>query len=156
MGQSTENVRTALENTAGFRDFQAGHTLAVISNGHHQRMSVSAAASLRFEPSIRHVSEFRRTIGEDIADLRCVRRSGSDLSLPTLKPTLRHPLGQPDKGYVALSSDVSSFRGIYSTSFWCHHGLNRSAYRQYMLILVLRPGHHQSNGCLSGFMAGNG
>ena len=56
----------------------------------------------------------------------------------------------------ALGFDVSSFREIYSTSFWCHHGLNRSACRQYMLILVLRSGYHQSNGGLSGFMAGNG
>jgi hypothetical protein len=37
----------------------------------------------RFEPTIRQVSEFRRTIGGNIADLGRVGKSGSALPLPT-------------------------------------------------------------------------
>ena len=39
-------------------------------------------AGPRFEPAIRQVSEFRRTIGGNIAGLRRVGKSGSPLPLP--------------------------------------------------------------------------
>jgi hypothetical protein len=48
--KNTENVRMTFENTTRFPDFQAEHTPAVISNGYHQRMSVSVVASPGFEP----------------------------------------------------------------------------------------------------------
>jgi hypothetical protein len=50
MGQNAENVRTTFENTARFPDFQAEYTPAVISNGYHQRVSVSVVASLIAKP----------------------------------------------------------------------------------------------------------
>jgi len=40
--------------------------------------------AFRFEPVVRQVSEFRRTIGGNIADLRRVGKGGSGLSLPIL------------------------------------------------------------------------
>jgi hypothetical protein len=51
-GQKPKNVRTALENTAKIRDFQAEYTPAASSNGRHQRMSVSVVASPRNQPKI--------------------------------------------------------------------------------------------------------
>ena len=42
----------------------------------------NALACPRFEPTIRQVSEFRRTIGGNIADLCRVGKSGSALPLP--------------------------------------------------------------------------
>src|SRR6266702_76611 len=47
------------------------------SNLHHRRVSVSVVACPGFEPTIRQVSEFRRTIGGNIADLRRVGKNGS-------------------------------------------------------------------------------
>src|SRR5713101_8588546 len=44
----------------------------------------SGVACPRFEPTIRQVSEFRRTIGGNIADLRRVGKSGSALPLPRI------------------------------------------------------------------------
>jgi hypothetical protein len=48
-------------------------------------MSVSVVACPRFEPTVRQASEFRRTIGGNIVDLRRVGKGGSGLSLPMIR-----------------------------------------------------------------------
>lgn len=54
------------------------------SNRNLDRMSVSVVARSRFEPTARHASEFRRTIGGNIADLRRVGEGGGALPLPII------------------------------------------------------------------------
>jgi hypothetical protein len=67
-----------------------------LSHGKHwncafDQSQESGVACPRFEPTIRQVSEFRRTIGGNIADLRRVGKSGSGLSLPNLYDFARIP-----------------------------------------------------------------
>jgi hypothetical protein len=65
-----------------------GELLAILDLAAGRRRSpkpeviTNALACPRFEPTIRHVSEFRRMIGGNIADLGRVGKSGSGLSLP--------------------------------------------------------------------------
>jgi hypothetical protein len=74
------------------------------SYGRDQRMSVSVIAPPRFEPTVRQVSELRRTIGDNIADLTRVGKGGSALPLPSLT---RGNGGLAEKLFPSANSEFS-------------------------------------------------
>ena len=87
------------------------HDYRATSNGHYQRMSVSVVACPRFEPTIRQVSEFRRTIVGNIVDLRRVGKSGSGLPTPCGSIQSRfHDALYSDKG--KFHSDLNAARNV--------------------------------------------
>ena len=79
---------------------------AFFGQAYRLKQQFEMVARPRFEPIIRQVSEFRRTIGGNIADLRRVGKSGSGLSLPNFSDFARFPsiCCDPLRAMVALVS----------------------------------------------------
>jgi hypothetical protein len=83
---------------------------AFFGQAYRLKQQFEMVARPRFEPIIRQVSEFRRTIGGNIADLRRVGKSGSGL-----------PTRTPD---CAVRSDHSFTTALYSDKGKFHSDLN--------------------------------